>query len=66
MAASTVELLRALELEQPDVLGFSLGAMVALAMAAEFSGELGAVVSGGRKGRQQLRDEIHCVTAQGG
>lgn len=46
MAASTMELLRALELERPDVLGFSLGGMVALAMAAGYSGELGAVVSG--------------------
>lgn len=47
MAASTMELLRALELEQPDVQGFSLGGMVALALAAEYSAELGAVVSGG-------------------
>lgn len=47
MAASTMELLRALELEQPDVQGFSLGGMVALALAAEYSADLGAVVSGG-------------------
>lgn len=47
MAASTMELLRALELEQPDVQGFSLGGMVALALAAEYSAELGAVVSVG-------------------
>ncbi|PRW51180.1 aminoacrylate hydrolase [Chlorella sorokiniana] len=47
MAESTMQLLRALELEQPDVLGFSMGGMVALALAAEYSVELGAVVAVG-------------------
>ena len=52
MAASTMQLLRALQLGRPDVLGFSLGGMVALQMAASYSNELGAVVSGaGRRAR---------------
>lgn len=46
MAGSTMALVRALQLDRPDVLGFSLGGMVALALAAEYSDELGAVVSG--------------------
>lgn len=47
MAAATAELIRALALPRPpDVLGFSLGASVAQVLAANYSGEIGAVVSG--------------------
>ncbi|EFN56507.1 hypothetical protein CHLNCDRAFT_59646 [Chlorella variabilis] len=46
MAASTAALIRALELlRKPDVLGFSMGGMIAQALAGNHSDAVGAVVS---------------------
>lgn len=47
MADATAQLIQALRLPAPpDVLGFSLGGMVAQALAANHSADIGAVVSG--------------------
>ena len=45
MAAATVALADALKLQRPDVLGFSLGGMVALQLAADYPGRFGAIVA---------------------
>lgn len=49
MANATLALIAALGLDRPDVLGYSMGADVALTLAAQYSDRVGAVVAGARR-----------------
>lgn len=45
MATATLDFITALGLERPDILGFSMGAMIAMELAAKYGGDIGNVVA---------------------
>lgn len=62
MANATLDFIAALGLDRPDILGYSMGADVALAMAATHADLVGAVVAGARwSAWQALRVELSGV-----